>query len=308
MHRQPKAKAKTRTKTKTRNTITASTFPNSAPRLTRCEITHSTLDNLSHEDSIRRSSLISVLISKTLPAPPIPTPVSDPGSRSGSDASASTSSEDIPRTRNLNNRLTLRRCKVTSSSLNLSFDSPSNLSRSTITTSTLTKIPNARSLISTSSTLHDTSTLRRSRVTNSTVTEHTALSRSVVSDSVISESAIYRSKIDKSRVSGSQVKKSKLQDCEIVDCVVINCEFRGMVLRNGVWKNGKLVGPFSSEGGDQGAGSAGGEVLITKREKKEKEGPEWWMEGLASDSEGTDLDSESEDEGEEEDLPPPYTP
>jgi uncharacterized protein YjbI with pentapeptide repeats len=84
--------------------------------------------------------------------------------------------------------------------------------------------------------------MRRVQVMNSTVTDGSAMARSEARDSVVAESAVYRSTLEKSRVVKSRVKRSRLKDCDITDCVILNTDFTGMVLRNGVWRNGKLVG------------------------------------------------------------------
>lgn len=84
-------------------------------------------------------------------------------------------------------------------------------------------------------------------MSNSTVADGSALSRCKAKDSVVSSSAVYRGSIEKSHVSGSRLRRTKLKDCDVKDCVIVNTDFRGMVLRNGVWKDGVLVGCFKGE-------------------------------------------------------------
>lgn len=40
----------------------------------------------------------------------------------------------------------------------------------------------------------------------------------------------------------SRVQRCKLVDCDVVCCVLVKTDFEGMVVRNGVWKDGVLVG------------------------------------------------------------------
>lgn len=86
-------------------------------------------------------------------------------------------------------------------------------------------------------------------VSNSTVADGSALSRCKAKDSVVSSSAVYKGSIEKSHVAGSRLRRTKLKECDVRDCVIVNTDFRGMVLRNGVWKDGVLVGCF---GGSEG--------------------------------------------------------
>ncbi|KAL2870384.1 uncharacterized protein BJX67DRAFT_282341 [Aspergillus lucknowensis] len=248
------------------STINNTVFPNSSPAITRSQITSSTLSNLSHADRIHRSSLSSVTVIKNPHSAPKETAC-------------------------------LKRCVVANSTL-----SHTTARRCKVNGSTLHNVRAARSLQATNSTLDDVSSMRRVNVVNSTVTNHSAMARSEASDSVVSASAIYRSTLEKSRVVNSRVKKSRLRDCEVSDCVILNTDFRGMVLRNGVWKNGKLVG------------SCGETVVALSQDGKKvdlptkvEENPEVWMQGLASETWSSDCDDSDSDE-ETEDLPPPYKP
>ncbi|KAI9367197.1 hypothetical protein BJX61DRAFT_547716 [Aspergillus egyptiacus] len=276
-----------------KSTIVSSTFPNSSPRLSRSSITNSTLCNLTHADSIKRSVLSNVSITND-PSPPNPTITATPDPTTPTESTEPQAQK--PPT-------TLTRCKITTSSL-----SHTRVKKSTITHSTLSNIRSARSLDAKNSTLENVSSLRRVKVTNTTVTAGSALSRVQATDSVVSGSAVYRSQLEGSRVFGSRVKKSRLRDCEMRNCVLVDTEFRGMVLRNGVWRRGRLVGslPLAGVDGD-------GEVVVMRRDGKKMDvavegevDPERWMQGLASETESTDWDDSESDE--DKDLPPAYTP
>ncbi|KAL3465105.1 hypothetical protein BJX64DRAFT_253760 [Aspergillus heterothallicus] len=253
-----------------RNTVDNTTFPNSsAPAITRSKISASTLSNLTHADSITRSALSCVNITRN----------PDPDPRTKGSAT------------------TLRRCVISNSTL-----SHTSCRRGKINESTLHNVRSARSLQAANSVLSDVASLRRVTVVNSTVTDQSAMSRSEARDSVVTESAVYRSSLEKSQVVKSRVKRSKLSDCEVTDCVIMNTDFRGMVLRNGVWRNGKLVG------------SVGEGVVAFTRDGKEVElpekgvvNPEEWMHDLASETESSVFEDSGES-GEDEDLPPPYKP
>lgn len=41
---------------------------------------------------------------------------------------------------------------------------------------------------------------------------------------------------------GCRVQRCKLVDCEVMCCVLVKTDLEGMVVRNGVWKDGVLVG------------------------------------------------------------------
>ncbi|KAL2834019.1 hypothetical protein BJY01DRAFT_224739 [Aspergillus pseudoustus] len=197
-----------------RNTVNDTVFPNSSPAITRSKISTSTLSNLTHADSIQRSTLSSVTITRSNNPDAGPT-----AAKGSSDAT------------------TLRRCIISNSTL-----SHTSCRRGKVSESTLHNVRGARSLQATNSTLSNVASLRRVRVVNSTVTDQSAMARSEARDSVVTQSAVYRSSLEKSRVVKSRVKKSTLSDCEVNDCVILNTNFKGMVLKNGVWRNGKLVG------------------------------------------------------------------
>ncbi|KAJ0417878.1 hypothetical protein BJY00DRAFT_288846 [Aspergillus carlsbadensis] len=252
-----------------RNDVTNTTFPNSSPAITRSKISTSTLSNLTHSDSIHRCTLSSVTITRLPDASP---------ARKGS------------------TKTSLRRCVVSNSTL-----SHTSGRRCKVNGSTLHNVRAARS-DATNSTMSNVSSVRRVQVVNSTVTDGSAMARSEARDSVVAESAVYRSTLDKSRVVKSRLKRSRLQDCDITNCVILNTDFKGMVLRNGVWRNGKLVGSVGE-----------GVVAVTKDGKaldlpeKVETNPEGWMHDLASETESSICD-DSETEEEDEDLPPPYKP
>ncbi|KAL4922413.1 hypothetical protein BDW62DRAFT_52741 [Aspergillus aurantiobrunneus] len=261
-----------------KSTIVQSSFPNSSPHLTRSEIILSTLSNLTQTDAISRCYIDSATITKNSSSSP---------NRS---AEASSKSQDQDST------LHLRRCNITSSTL-----SNTSARRCTITQSTLSNVPSARCVQATCCTLDNVATLRRVAVSNTTVAEGSALVRTGARDSVVSSSAVYRGSLERSRVVRSRVRKSRLADCEVSDCVIVNTDFRDMVLRNGVWRNGRLVGCC----GEREEVTVDGKKLDMPVKREKSQGPEKWMQGMASETESSDFDDSDE---EEEDLPPPYTP
>ncbi|KAL4739896.1 hypothetical protein BDV11DRAFT_186636 [Aspergillus similis] len=222
------------------NTIVNSTFPNSSPRIIHSEIVHSTLLNLDSADTMSRCNIISSSITKTT-TPTIILNTDNPVNilSGGPVTSPEPTPDPAP------NRITLRRSKITSSTL-----TNSSLHRSTITSSSLSNIPRARSVTATNSTLDNISRLRRVDLSNTTVTEQSAMARSQAKDSVVGRSSVSRASLEKSRVVRSRVRKSQLRDCEVSDCVIVNTDFRGMVLRNGIWRNGRLVGCCRADEGE----------------------------------------------------------
>lgn len=140
------------------------------------------------------------------------------------------------------------------------------------------------------------------------------MARSQAKDSVVSRSSVSRGSLEKSRVLRSRVRKSRLKDCEVSDCVIVNTDFRGMVLRNGVWRNGRLVG--CCRAGEGEGVVVNGKKMDAPMKGEKNSGCGKLMEGWESETESSDgLDSDSDDSNveiagkkTEEDLPPPYTP
>ncbi|KAL4768731.1 hypothetical protein BDW60DRAFT_196830 [Aspergillus nidulans var. acristatus] len=287
------------------NTIVNSAFPNSSPRIIHSEIVHSTLLNLDSADTISRCNIISSSIMKTTtPTSTINTDNPVNILSGGPVTSSDPTPDPTP------NRITLKRSKITTSTL-----TNSSLHRATITSSSLSNIPRARSVTATNSTLDNVSRLRRVDLSNTTVTEQSAMARSQAKDSVVSGSSVSRGSLEKSRVLRSRVRKSQLRDCEVSDCVIVNTDFRGMVLRNGIWRNGKLVG--CCRAGEGEGVVVNGKKLDAPIKGEKSHGCGRLMEGWESDTESSDgLDSDSDDSNvdeiagktTEEDLPPPYTP
>ncbi|KAL4978742.1 hypothetical protein BDW66DRAFT_129483 [Aspergillus desertorum] len=286
------------------NTIVNSTLPESSPRVIRSEIIHSTLLNLDSADTISRCNIISSTIIKTA------TPTSTIDAHNpvnilfgGPVTAPEPSPTPTPR------RIALKRSKITISTL-----TNTSLHRSTITSSSLSNIPRARSVTATSSTLDNVSRLRRVNLSNTTVTGQSAIARSQAKDSVVSESSVSRGSLEKSRVVRSRVRKSQLRGCEVSDCVIINTDFRGMVLRNGIWRNGRLVGCCRGLEGEEVV--VNGKKLDAPLKSEKDRGSGKWMESWGSETESSDyLDSDSDESDvdeiakkKKEDLPPPYTP
>lgn len=134
------------------------------------------------------------------------------------------------------------------------------------------------------------------------------LKRSEVHDSTVSdESSVRRSRVSRSRVAHSRVKRSALTECDVANCILIRTDFKGMVLRNGVWKNGRLIGRM----GHTEVVAVGGDEKASKKINMDKivtKDPQVWMkedvDSDSSDDEGVDL----KDRNRNDDLPPPYSP
>ncbi|KAL5000169.1 hypothetical protein BDV10DRAFT_43067 [Aspergillus recurvatus] len=283
------------------NTIVNSTFPNSSPRVIRSEIIHSTLLNLDSTDTISRCNITSSTIIKTT-TPPSTLSTDNPVNILFGVPVTAPDSTQTPTP----SRITLKRSKITTSTL-----TNTSLHRSIITSSSLSNIPRARSVTATSSTLDNTSRLRRVNLSNTTVREQSAMARSQAKDSVVSGSSVSRGSLVKSQVVRSRVRKSQLTDCEVSDCVILNTDFRGMVLRNGVWRNGRLVG--CCRGGEgEGVVVNGKKLDVPMKSEKDRESGKW-MEDWESETESSDcLDSDNDESdvdeiAKKEDLPPPYT-
>lgn len=61
--------------------------------------------------------------------------------------------------------------------------------------------------------------------------------------SLLGGSSLWRSNVSKCMIAdGCRVQRCKLVDCEVMCCVLVKTDLEGMVVRNGVWKDGVLVG------------------------------------------------------------------
>ncbi|KAL4929004.1 uncharacterized protein BDV17DRAFT_81282 [Aspergillus undulatus] len=304
-------------------TIIDSSFPNSSsPRLSRSEIIHSILSNLNHNDSITRCNINCATITKDLGnrllskarresrSGLVPVLPADLGLEPITSLSELESADRKSPTKDAKLTVRLNRSKINSSTL-----INASLRRSDVTRCTLSNIPRGRSLIATDSILDAVTPLRRVTASNSTASDGSALARSALAESILSHSAIYRSVLQRSHVMDSRVKKSKLVDCQVSNCVIINCDFKGMVLKDGVWRSGTFLGPVGEKGkkGHGGRGEVegvlfGGEKLGKPVKSEKSQGPQEWMEELASETENSDRDDSESEEEDGKDLPPPYTP
>lgn len=46
----------------------------------------------------------------------------------------------------------------------------------------------------------------------------------------------------------SKLRRVALRQCDVDNCVITRTEFTGMRLRNGIWRNGRFVGPVDGMG------------------------------------------------------------
>lgn len=76
----------------------------------------------------------------------------------------------------------------------------------------------------------------------------TQIKRAEITDSSITATEMWRCKLDSVRVGRSKLRRVALRQCDVDNCVLARTEFTGMRLRNGIWRNGKLVGPVDGMG------------------------------------------------------------
>ncbi|GKZ72789.1 hypothetical protein AnigIFM60653_011850 [Aspergillus niger] len=114
----------------------------------------------------------------------------------------------------------------------------------------------------------------RSILTNVILRDRSSVKRSHVKDaSLMGGSSLWRSNVTKCMIADEcRVQRCKLVDCDVVCCVLVKTDFEGMVVRNGVWKDGVLVGK---------------EMKIPVNEKKlDSKDTKYWLEEESSDGEG----------------------
>ncbi|GKZ38341.1 hypothetical protein AbraIFM66950_010472 [Aspergillus brasiliensis] len=94
-----------------------------------------------------------------------------------------------------------------------------------------------------------------------------------------------------------RVQRCKLVDCDVLGCVLVKTDLEGMVVRNGVWKDGVLVGRVRE----------GEEVVVLKKgDGKKMKIPV--KEKKMNSKDARDWLEEESSEGEREmSAPPPYT-
>lgn len=209
----------------TNSTLEAAT----SPTIVRSTVDQCAFNNLNPADTIQRSVLSGVTItSKAI--------------------NAGNSQTNTP----YHNTTVITRSKISNSAL-------SNVSarRSDISNSRVENVASARCLTVKDSHLEDIRSANRCSIKNSVVSGNSVLKRSEVQDSTVNEqSSVRRSRVSRCRVAYSRVKRSALTDCDVANCILIRTDFKGMVLRNGVWKNGRLIGRMGhtevvAMGGDQ---------------------------------------------------------
>lgn len=196
--------------------ITNSTVdPATSPTIVRSTVDQCAFNNLNPADTIQRSVLSGVTITSRA-------------------ANADNNTANTP----FHSTTVITRSKISNSAL-------SNVStrRSDISNSRVENVASARSLTVKDSHLEDIRSANRCSIKNSVVSGNSVLKRSEVHDSTVNEqSSVRRSRVSRSRVAHSRVKRSALTDCDVANCILIRTDFKGVVLRNGVWKNGRLIG------------------------------------------------------------------
>jgi hypothetical protein len=85
--------------------------------------------------------------------------------------------------------------------------------------------------------------LKRAAVDDSTMRNVKYVKSASVKRSSVGDCAkIKRSTLLGVRVTNSVVESSALTDCEVADAEIYRTSFSGMILKNGIWKNGQLIG------------------------------------------------------------------
>lgn len=148
------------------------------------------------------------------------------------------------------------------------------IKHSCITSSTLTNIVSSNHLKASDSSLSELDSVSRVTVRNSSIagdsttaaltTTNTTtrcgsdckndnnykaqIRRSAITDSSITATEMSQCKLDSVRVSRSKLRRVALRQCDVDNCVLTRVAFTGMRLKNGVWRNGRLVGPVEGMG------------------------------------------------------------
>ncbi|KAF7589873.1 hypothetical protein BBP40_003585 [Aspergillus hancockii] len=257
-----------------RSTINNSSVPvASTPSISRSTINNCSFSELSSALSISRSDLDTVnIFRKTVP-----------------EGSSSTA---IPPSSTAICRSTLNYCILANAYVR----------RSRASSCEFIDVSSAKSMKAHHSKFENVGPLRRSYVMNSTVMGRSMLNRSKVKGSSVTDaSSLRRSDLEDVQLSQSRVKKSVLRDCDVSNCMIIKSDFTGMVLRNGVWKNGKLVGRMGENEvvamtrDGQNLAEFSSEQIVTQDAKV-------WADN------DPDSDSSDKESVDSQDLPPPYRP
>ncbi|EHA24689.1 hypothetical protein CBS63078_8611 [Aspergillus niger] len=231
------------------------------PTITRSTLINTTFTDLTPSDTITRSDLRDVTITCS-------------GSRTPT---------------------TLLRSALTSCTVTHSSTSRSNLKHTTLTNASVSRTEATHASFGIYAYSH------RSILSNVILRDRSSVKRSHVKDAcLMGGSSLWRSNVTKCMIADeSRVQRCKLVDCDVVCCVLVKTDFEGMVVRNGVWKDGVLVGKVR-EGEEVVVLKKGDirEMKIPVNEKKlDSKDTKYWLE-----------EESSEGEGEREMSPPPaYT-
>lgn len=120
------------------------------------------------------------------------------------------------------------------------------IKHSSIESSSLTNVGRVNHFKATSSALSNLCSVSRTSIERSSVTGDKdggeTIKRADIRDSTLTGTEIRRCKLYSVRAERSKLHRAVLKDCDVVDCVILRTELKGMRLRNGVWKNGRLIG------------------------------------------------------------------
>ncbi|RAK79074.1 uncharacterized protein BO72DRAFT_51245 [Aspergillus fijiensis CBS 313.89] len=205
-------------------TTNTTTLTNASPTIRRSALTECSLSHLTPSDYIARSVLTAVTITGVGGI-----------DRTTASTSASTSA---PACSSNPSATSISRSTCTSCTI-----AHSHLHHCIFANCTLTNVSSSKFVQADHCTLENVISLRRCTLSDSIIGEWSWMTRCEVRASKIGGgSALRRSTIGDCRVTGSRLKKARLVNCEVEGCVIVNTDLKGMVVKNGVWKNGSLVG------------------------------------------------------------------
>lgn len=126
--------------------------------------------------------------------------------------------------------------------------STTRIKHSSLRATSLTNVAHAGHVQASDSVLSNLASVSRVSIRRSSITgpaeggRAVAVERAEVRDSALAATEVCRSTLESVRAERSQLRRTVLRDCDVGDCVIERTQLTGMRLRNGAWKNGRLVG------------------------------------------------------------------
>ncbi|RMJ22517.1 hypothetical protein PHISP_06610 [Aspergillus sp. HF37] len=192
--------------------------------------------------------------------------------------------------------------------------STTRIKHSSLRSTSLTNVAHAGHVQASDSVLSNLASVSRSSIRRSSITapaegdRAVVVERAEVRDSALAATEVCRSTLDSVRAERSQLRRVVLRDCDVGDCVLDRMELTGMRLKNGVWKNGRLVGSVDGREVEAEPVSLTGTIpqranVPPASQSKAEEA----SQDAVTQEDGQDSAGEGHSEN-GEDLPPPYTP